>query len=79
MLSMFEGWQVLRVTLKTDARNTASRRAVERLGALRRACAARTRSPLMGRVRDSAYYSVTTVEWPAVRAGLQRRLTGAGT
>lgn len=29
----FEVWEVLRATLKTDARNTASRIAIERLGA----------------------------------------------
>ena len=27
-----------------------------------------------GRVRDSAYYSITVQEWPAVRAGLEARL-----
>ena len=69
----FEVWQVLRVTFKTDARNTVSRRAIERLGAqfegVRRShCPARD-----GTVRDSAYYSITASEWPAVRSRIGRR------
>lgn len=53
----FELWQVLRVTLKTDARNTGSRRAIERLGA-RAEGVRRAHAPASdGTVRDSAYYS----------------------
>lgn len=70
----FEQWGVLRVTLKTDARNTASRGAIERLGArfegVRRAHTLATD----GTVRDTAYYSVMADEWPAVRQGLDARL-----
>jgi len=70
----FEVWRVLRVTLKTDARNLASRAAIERLGAraegVRRAHAPATD----GTVRDTAYYSLTAAEWPAVRARLTERL-----
>lgn len=70
----FEVWQVLRVTLKTDARNAASRRAIERLGAqaegVRRAHAPASD----GTIRDTAYYSITQPEWPRVRDRLQRRL-----
>lgn len=74
----FEVWRVLRVSFKTDARNAPSRRAIERLGAqfegIRRAHAAASD----GTIRDTAYYSVTADEWPAVREALQRRLDGAG-
>ena len=63
----FEVWNALRVTLKTDARNAASRRAIERLGAraegIRRAHAPGSD----GTVRDTAYYSIIKAEWPAVR------------
>jgi RimJ/RimL family protein N-acetyltransferase len=74
----FEVWQVLRVSLKTDARNTRSRTAIERLGAsfegVRRAHA-----PAQdGTVRDTAYYSIIAAEWPAVRARLAQRLDRAG-
>ena len=70
----FEVWRVLRVTLKTDARNTRSRAAIERVGAsfegVRRAHA-----PAQdGTVRDTAYYSIIAAEWPAARAHLEQRL-----
>lgn len=74
----FEVWGALRVTLKTDARNTASRRAIERLGAalegVRRAHAPASD----GTVRDSAYYSIVASEWPEVRRGLLARSGWAG-
>ncbi|WP_324273328.1 GNAT family protein [Blastococcus brunescens] len=70
----FDVWQVLRVTLKTDARNQRSRTAIERLGGrfegIRRAHTTATD----GTVRDSAYYSIVRTEWPGVRGGLLRRL-----
>jgi N-acetyltransferase len=73
----FETWGVLRVTLKTDARNARSRRAIERVGGrfegIRRAhCRA-----VDGTVRDSAYYSILAEEWPKVRAGLRAMLAGS--
>ncbi len=71
----FDLWRVHRVTFKTDARNRASRGAIERLGA-RPDGVLRAHSPASdGTVRDTAYYSVLTAEWPEVRAALQRRLT----
>lgn len=73
----FEAWSCQRVTLKTDARNSRSRAAIERLGAtfegVRRAdCAA-----VDGGLRDTASYSIVPGQWPAVRAELDRRLRGA--
>jgi N-acetyltransferase len=70
----FETWSCQRVTLKTDARNSRSRGAIERLGAtfegVRRAdCAA-----VDGGLRDTASYSIVSGQWPTVRAGLHRRL-----
>jgi len=50
-------WQVLRVTLKTDARNTTSRQAIERLGT-RAEGARRVHAPVSdGTVLDTAYWS----------------------
>ena len=70
----FEEWGSIRVTLKTDARNARSRAAIERIGGqfegIRRAHVVATD----GTPRDSAYYSVTAAEWPAVRAALEKRL-----
>ncbi len=74
----FDAWGVLRVTLKTDARNTRSRRAIERIGGrfegIRRAHA----RALDGAVRDTAYYSIVAAEWPQTRAMLQARVNGQG-
>ena len=70
----FDVWSVLRVTLKTDARNQASRAAIERLGAtfegVRRAHSAASD----GSIRDTAYYSILRPEWPAVCDRLQRQV-----
>jgi RimJ/RimL family protein N-acetyltransferase len=63
----FGVWDTLRVTLKTDARNTASRRAIERLGG-RAEGVRRAHSPASdGTIRDTAYYSIIKAEWPSVR------------
>jgi len=75
----FERWQVLRVTLKTDARNASSRTAIERLGA-RAEGVRRAHSPASdGTVRDSAYYSILRPEWPDLRNRLHQRLARTGT
>jgi RimJ/RimL family protein N-acetyltransferase len=72
----FETWQVRRVTLKTDARNVRSRRAIERLGA-RLDGVLRAHLPAFdGAVRDTAFYSILHEEWPALGARL-RTLTYA--
>jgi N-acetyltransferase len=70
----FEQLDCVRVELKTDARNTRSRAAMEALpaqfeGILRKHMIV----PDVG-VRDSAYFSVLDDEWPAVRANLEARL-----
>jgi RimJ/RimL family protein N-acetyltransferase len=70
----FETWGALRVTLKTDARNAASRAAIGRLGA-RFEGVRRAHGPASdGTVRDTAYFSIVADEWPAVRDHLQSRL-----
>ncbi|HVY96771.1 MAG TPA: GNAT family N-acetyltransferase [Solirubrobacterales bacterium] len=71
----FERLGCVRVELKTDARNTRSRAAMEALparfeGVLRKHMIV----PDVG-VRDSAYFSVIDDEWPAVRANLEARLS----
>ena len=70
----FDVWRVLRVTLKTDARNQRSRTAIERLGARFEGVRRAHTTASDGAIRDSAYYSVVAAEWPAVRDGLRRRL-----
>jgi RimJ/RimL family protein N-acetyltransferase len=75
----FEGWEVHRVTLKTDARNARSRAAIERLGA-RLDGVLRAHMPAFdGAIRDTAFYSILGAEWPAVRTrleGLRRMSVG---
>jgi RimJ/RimL family protein N-acetyltransferase len=70
----FDTWEAERITFKTDARNARSRAAIERLGAhfegVRRAHVLASD----GGIRDSAYYSIVRVEWPAVRSTLEARL-----
>jgi RimJ/RimL family protein N-acetyltransferase len=68
----FETWEVRSVCFHADARNERSRAAIERIGArfegiLR---AHRLASDLIP--RDSARYSITAPEWPAVKEHLGR-------
>ncbi len=70
----FERWGVYRVTLKTDARNTRSRAAIERLGA-RFEGALRSHMPAAdGGVRDTAIFSVVRDDWPEVRRRIEALL-----
>ena len=74
----FDGWQVRRVTLKTDARNVRSRTAIERLGA-RLDGVLRAHMPAFdGGVRDTAFYSILAGEWPDVRTRLRKATGTAG-
>jgi RimJ/RimL family protein N-acetyltransferase len=70
----FDVWEVHRVALKTDERNTRSRRAIERLGARLDGVRRADMPGQDGSVRNSAYYSIVRAEWPAVRAKLEESL-----
>ena len=60
----------MRVEFKTDARNVRSREALEALGTTFEGIFRNHMlMPVTGR-RDSAYYSITDEDWPAVRAQL---------
>lgn len=63
----FETWGVQLVCLHTDARNERSRAAMERFGARFEGILRSHRPASDGGPRDSARYSVTAAEWPAVR------------
>lgn len=72
----FTDFGVNRVAICTDARNTRSRAAIERIGATFEGVLRRHRGsyvPGEG-ARDSAMYSVIAEEWPAVEAGLEAKL-----
>ena len=79
----FDELGVARVDWKTDARNQRSRRAIEGLGArfegVLRNWSASHLPGEKGRLRDSAMFSVTDAEWPAVKAGLSARIANGGT
>lgn len=70
----FTTWGVSRVDLKTDARNERSRAAIERIGATLEGVLRRWQPSMVlgeeGLLRDSAMYSITNDEWPAVRERL---------
>ena len=56
------------VEFRTHRLNTQSRRAIERLGRSSTASCARTSATRDGSLRDTAVYSITAAEWPAVQA-----------
>jgi N-acetyltransferase len=76
----FETLGVVRVDLKTDARNERSRRAIAALGAhfegVLRNWSASWAPGEDGKLRDSAIFSVVATEWPAVKSSLATRIAG---
>jgi N-acetyltransferase len=66
----FETWQVRSVCLHTDARNERSRQAMERIGARFEGILRAHRLGADLKPRDSARFSITAAEWPAVRQHL---------
>jgi RimJ/RimL family protein N-acetyltransferase len=70
----FDALDCIAVELRTHRLNAQSRRAIERLGAqLDGILRAHQRSP-DGSLRDTAVYSITAAEWPAVRSHLDWQL-----
>ncbi len=72
----FDVWGMHRVALRADARNTRSVGAIMRLGAVPEGVLRGHRIAADGSRGDTAYFSILAPEWPAVRAGLEGRLTG---
>lgn len=66
------------VALRTDAENTRSQAAIERLGAHRDGVLRHFQARKDGSPRDTVMYSLLRGEWPAVRERLERRLARAG-
>lgn len=77
MTRAFEVLEVNRVQFKVDSRNERSQAAMLKLGAVRegvlRDCLVRSD----GYVRSSVVYSVLKNEWPAVKSGLEARVSEA--
>ncbi|WP_412069365.1 GNAT family N-acetyltransferase [Rubrivirga sp. IMCC43871] len=70
----FDTLGLTRVEWKTDALNARSRAAILRLGAVEEGTLRHHMVVADGRLRDTVYFSVTAVEWPAVEARLVERL-----
>ena len=70
----FEELKCARVQLKTDALNERSRAAIERIGAKFEGILRKYQLTQGGRIRDTAMYSITDEEWPAVRENFRARL-----
>jgi N-acetyltransferase len=77
----FDHWRVARVDLKTDARNSRSRAAIQGVGAqfegVLRSWSRSWAPGEDGQLRDCAVYSVLATEWPRCRERLTRRLAAA--
>lgn len=70
----FEELGCMRVEFKTDALNERSRAALEALPARFEGIFRKHMLVRDGAVRDSAWYAITDVEWPAVKENLLGRL-----
>ncbi len=70
----FEKLHMLRVQIKTDARNEKAQRAIERLGAVKEGVLRNERKLPNGYVRDAVVYSIISSEWPSVKEKLLEKL-----
>lgn len=75
----FDAWNVHRVSICTDARNTQSRTAILRIGAtfegiLRNHRGSYAPGEENTVARDSAMYSIVRSDWPAIKSDLEGRL-----
>jgi len=70
----FEALDCIAVEFRTHRLNTPSRRAIERLGAQLDGILRAHLRCADGSLRDTAVYSITAAEWPAVRSHLDWQL-----
>ncbi|HKY91861.1 MAG TPA: GNAT family protein [Nevskiaceae bacterium] len=64
-----------RIEFKTDSLNAASRAALARIGAVEEGTFRNHMITASGRQRHSVYFSIIREDWPAVRDGLDARLS----
>src|SRR5262249_46940087 len=64
----FDGLGMNRVSFCTDARNTRSQAAIEKLGAAKEGVMRAHMVTQGGRIRDSVLYSIVADDWPAGKA-----------
>ena len=70
----FESLACIAVEFRTHRLNTASRRAIERLGAQLDGMLRAHQRTSDGALRDTAVYSITGAEWPTVKSNLAWQL-----
>jgi RimJ/RimL family protein N-acetyltransferase len=70
----FEALDCIAVEFRTHRLNTQSRRAIERLGAQLDGMLRAHQRAADGSLRDTAVYSITAAEWPAVKQHLRWQL-----
>lgn len=70
----FETLGTIRVQLKTDSRNERSKRAIERIGAVKEGVLRNHMILPDGIIRHSVYYSILDSEWEGVKKRLEERL-----
>ncbi|HEY4844158.1 MAG TPA: GNAT family protein [Candidatus Dormibacteraeota bacterium] len=75
MRHAFDDWRAIRVALKTDVRNLHSQAAIKKLGASFEGTLRNQRIRPDGSYRDTVVFSVIEREWPAVKLGLEQRIT----
>ncbi len=73
----FDWLGCLRVELKTDSLNAASRAAIARIGATEEGTLRRHIIRADGTYRDTVYFSIVESEWPALKPKLAARLGAA--
>lgn len=71
----FETWNVERLSMRTDARNVASRAAMLKLGMTFEGIRRRHMVGADISLRDTAYFSAVPDEWPSIKSGLLARLS----
>ena len=64
----------IRVEFMIDVRNARSQAAVEKLGGTKEGVLRNHKITWTGHVRDTAVFSITDADWPAVRERLDFRL-----
>lgn len=70
----FEKLGCVRVQFKTDLRNEASQKALERIGAVKEGILRNHMILPDGTLRTSVFYSILADEWPAVKIHLEAKL-----
>lgn len=70
----FETLGMYRVQIKTDEENTASQKAIERIGAVKEGILRKERIRSTGKPRNAVLYSITDEEWPAVKENLTEKM-----